>query len=64
MAQINIERKKNPVWPWVLGLILLALIAWAVYEFGYKREQRQETQRETPPPSGILIPAERYPAWT
>lgn len=33
MAEINIERKKTPVWRWLLILLLLALIAWAVYEF-------------------------------
>ena len=38
MAEINIERKKTPVWRWLLVLILLALVAWAVYEFAYKRE--------------------------
>ncbi|KAA5540792.1 hypothetical protein [Adhaeribacter rhizoryzae] len=38
MAEINIERKKTPVWRWLLILILLALIAWAVYEFAYDKE--------------------------
>ncbi len=32
MAEINIERKKKPVWPWILLLIVLALIGWAIYE--------------------------------
>lgn len=32
MAEINIERKKGkkPVWPWILGLLLLAGIIWAI----------------------------------
>lgn len=29
MAKIDIEQKKN-IWPWILGLIILALIVWAV----------------------------------
>lgn len=33
MAEINIEKKKKPVWPWILLIILLALIGWAIYEF-------------------------------
>ncbi|WP_018477686.1 hypothetical protein [Pontibacter roseus] len=32
MVEINIEKKKKPVWPWILLLIILALIGWAVYE--------------------------------
>jgi hypothetical protein len=57
MAQINIERKKNPVWPWVLGLILVALIAWAIYEFGYKRNQNEQYQQERPNTGMIMTPA-------
>jgi hypothetical protein len=44
MAEINIERKKTPVWRWLLILILLALIAWAVYEFAYKRNDNEVEQ--------------------
>jgi hypothetical protein len=60
MAQINIERKKNPVWPWVIGIILIVLIGWAVYEFGYKRERQQETQPSSAPPATILDHATPY----
>lgn len=38
MAEINIERKKTPVWRWLLILLLLALVAWAVYEFAFDNE--------------------------
>lgn len=30
MADINIERKKAPVWPWIIGLIILLLLIWLV----------------------------------
>lgn len=33
MAEINIEKKKKPVWPWILLVILLVLIGWVAYEF-------------------------------
>lgn len=33
MAEINIERKKKPIWPWILLLVLVALIGWVVYEY-------------------------------
>ncbi|MBC5994463.1 hypothetical protein [Pontibacter cellulosilyticus] len=32
MAEINIERKKRPVWPWLLLIVILALLGWAIYE--------------------------------
>lgn len=32
MAEINIERKKRPVWPWLLLILILALLGWAIYE--------------------------------
>ncbi|MEJ8800739.1 hypothetical protein [Pontibacter sp. H249] len=32
MAEINIERKKKPIWPWILLLVIVALLIWAIYE--------------------------------
>lgn len=31
MAEIHIERKEQSVWPWVLGILVLALLAWGIY---------------------------------
>lgn len=28
MADINVERKGPSIWPWIVGLIVLALLAW------------------------------------
>lgn len=39
MAEINIERKKKPVWPWLLLLVIVALLGWVIYEFALKNEQ-------------------------
>ncbi len=30
MAEINIERKRTSILPWIIGLIALALLAWAL----------------------------------
>lgn len=31
MAEIRVERKKpTNIWPWIIGLILLALVAWGI----------------------------------
>jgi len=32
MAEIRIQEKKRPIWPWILGLILIGFIAWIVIE--------------------------------
>jgi len=49
MAEINIERKKAPIWRWLILLLLLALIAWAVYEFIYKQNSMDDV-----PATGML----------
>jgi hypothetical protein len=36
MAEINLERKRGPsAWVWIIGLIVLAIILWAI--FGHSR---------------------------
>jgi hypothetical protein len=32
MADIDVERKSPSVWPWVIGLLVLALLIWALVE--------------------------------
>jgi hypothetical protein len=37
MADIKVERKGPKIWPWIIGLIVLALLVWALMElFGRK----------------------------
>ena len=48
MAEINIERKKKPVWPWLLLLVIVALLGWAIYEFALKNEQAYQTPQNQP----------------
>lgn len=34
MTQIEIQRKRGPgAWPWIIGLLVLALVVWGVVEF-------------------------------
>lgn len=32
MADLNVERKGPSIWPWIIGLIVLALLIWALVE--------------------------------
>ena len=56
MAEIHVERKRPRIWPWVVGLILLALLIWVVVEmFGPNIESTvtdmvNDTVTETPGP--------------
>jgi len=39
MADINVERSSGPsIWPWIIGLIVLALIIWALTQIFSRRE--------------------------
>lgn len=33
MADINIERKGSSVWPWIVGLLLLAVVVFVVLQY-------------------------------
>ena len=33
MADINIERKGASIWPWILGLLILAGVVWVVMRY-------------------------------
>jgi uncharacterized membrane protein YhdT len=30
MAEIKVERKGRSIWPWIVGLVVLALVVWLV----------------------------------
>lgn len=32
MADINVERKQRSIWPWIIGLLVLALLIWGASE--------------------------------
>jgi hypothetical protein len=51
VADINVERKGPSVWPWIVGLIVLALLIWALLEmFG-----RDTTTRTVVPADTIQV---------
>ena len=56
MVEINIERKKKPVWPWILLLLIVGLLIWAIYEFTNDRNDIETTDQ---PETGMLKPAEQ-----
>jgi integral membrane sensor domain MASE1 len=29
MAEINIEKKKNNIWPWIIGILIVLALLWA-----------------------------------
>ena len=52
MADIDVVRKRSTVWPWVVGLLILAVILWAV--FGMMSER---PATEPSPASSVEQPA-------
>lgn len=44
MADIDIEKKERnkPVWPWILGVLLLIGVIWAAVEMGDNEQEMQE----------------------
>ena len=56
MAEINIERKKSSGWKWLLLLVLLALIGWAVYRFFFQDTTHYEENKSLEQaPVGMLL---------
>ena len=33
MADINIERKKTNIWPWIIGILLILALLWAFMNY-------------------------------
>ncbi|MCP2044282.1 hypothetical protein [Pontibacter sp. HSC-36F09] len=59
MAEIHIEKKEKPVWPWILLVVILLLLGWAVYELFLKDGQVQALAAFStllPAPSPELTP--------
>ncbi|HWV58323.1 MAG TPA: hypothetical protein VNZ57_12790 [Longimicrobiales bacterium] len=47
MADINVERKSPSIWPWIVGLLVLALLIWAIAEMVDRGDAQLETAQET-----------------
>ena len=53
MAEIRVEKKKTNIWPWIIGLILLALIIWGLSE-GFN--DGNDTRNEAPEVTRLEVP--------
>lgn len=58
MADINVERKGPSVWPWIIGLLVLALLIWAIAEM-VDTDETQVAEVEEVEPAGApaAVPA-------
>lgn len=55
MAEIKVERKENnntPIWPWIVGILLLLLVVWGLVEFFQTDEEEYRASQE------VVAPAE------
>lgn len=43
MAEIEIQRKKPPIWPWILGALVLVALLWFLVDQTGQREPDQDT---------------------
>lgn len=47
MAEIKVEKKRsNNILPWVLGLVLLALVVWGLSRMGDRDRDRTDTNTQ------------------
>jgi hypothetical protein len=45
MAEIKVEKKRsNNILPWILGLVLLALVVWGLSRMGNRDQDRTDNQ--------------------
>lgn len=47
MADINVERKQRSIWPWILGLVLLALLIWLLSSMFNRNEDTAVPEQQT-----------------
>lgn len=54
MAEIDVERKRGGMWGWIIGILVLALVAWAVFQFVLSPDSPPATE-------GIEQPTQQEP---
>jgi hypothetical protein len=52
MADINVERRGPTIWAWIIGLVILALLIWAIAEIVDRREVPSREVIEVVPQPG------------
>ena len=55
MADINVERKGASIWPWILGLLVAALLIWALA--GLFGDDEEVEPVDPAAEAGALLPA-------
>jgi hypothetical protein len=60
VADIEVERKGPSIWPWVIGLLVLALLIWALVELF--EDDEMATQPVLEQPSSIEVRPQVGPA--
>lgn len=54
MAELHVQKKETNIWPWIIGVLVLAAVLW--YAFGRDDTRNTVTQSsadsayQTPPP--------------
>lgn len=65
MADINVERKGPSIWPWVIGLLVLALLIWAIAEMVDTDEDQvaetEQVEEVEEPPAAVPTPTPTQP---
>jgi hypothetical protein len=54
MADINVERRGPRIWPWIIGLVILALLIWAIAEIVDWRGTSTSESGEVVPEASVL----------
>lgn len=57
MADINVERKGPSIWPWILGILILALVIWGVAEMLEDEPEYTEVETVEEEPAAVPAPA-------
>ena len=56
MADINVERRSRSIWPWVVGLLVLAALAWLLLSM-LGNDDNDNVRVEETTTSAVVIPA-------
>lgn len=65
MAEIKVEKKdKAPIWPWIIGILLLLGIIWFLVEaFEEEEPMYEEVEVEEVGDAGLQGPSEKVEAF-
>jgi hypothetical protein len=55
VAEIEAQRRGPTIWPWIIGLVVLALLVWALAELLGTRGQPSLPAEQPVNPSGALL---------